>query len=101
MRTAEKTADMLLATGANPEGALWRVVGNPESALGLLADQVQVARGLLALHEATGEGRYLAAAQRIMGFAEARLADPVGGGFYDKPEAGDALGEGMKKLLKK
>ena len=92
LRAAEKTADMLLATGANPEGALWRVVGSPNSALGLLADQVQVARGLLALHEATGEGRYLAAAQRVMGFAEAHLADPVGGGFFDKPEAGDAVG---------
>ena len=92
LRAAEKAADMLLATGANAEGALWRVVGNPNSALGLLADQVPVTRGLLSLYEATGARRYLDAAQRVMAFAEAHLADPIGGGFYDRPESGDALG---------
>jgi uncharacterized protein len=92
LREAEKTADMLLTTGANSEGAMWRVVGNPDSTSGMLGDQVQVARGLLSLHEATGEGRYLDGARRVIGFAQAQLTDSLGGGFYDKPEAANALG---------
>jgi len=49
LRAAEKTADMLLATGANPEGAVWRVVGNPDSALGLLASKTVYKMGIDAL----------------------------------------------------
>ena len=46
-----------------------------------LADQVEMARGLLALHQVTGEARYLGAASDAMTLVRTEMAAP-GGGFY-------------------
>jgi uncharacterized protein len=46
-----------------------------------LADYAFLVRGLLALHEATGEARWLAAAAELGEEQEARLGDPDGGFF--------------------
>jgi uncharacterized protein YyaL (SSP411 family) len=46
-----------------------------------LADYAYLVRGLLALHEATGEGRWLQAAAELAAEQEERLGDPEGGWF--------------------
>ncbi|HVR11373.1 MAG TPA: DUF255 domain-containing protein [Thermoanaerobaculia bacterium] len=46
-----------------------------------LADYAFLVRGLLALHEATGEARWLASAAELTDEQAARLADPEGGFF--------------------
>ena len=51
------------------------------TAAGMIEDQAAMARAALALHEATGEVRYLAAAERLANAAEAAFADGHGG-FY-------------------
>ncbi len=99
---AEKTADMLLKAGADPEGALWRMVGNSAGPAGLLADQAYVARGLLDVHEATGNPRFLDGAKRVVAYVQKHLFDAEGGGFFDIPEGESGLGslsERQKSLV--
>ncbi len=52
-----------------------------------LDDYAYLVRGLLALHEATGERRWLTAAQRLAEEQERRLGDPRGGYFFSQPGA--------------
>jgi uncharacterized protein YyaL (SSP411 family) len=47
-----------------------------------LDDLAQLARGALALHEATGEGNYLAAAEKYVALADARYWDAGAGGYF-------------------
>jgi len=58
---------------------------------GLLSDYVFLVRGLLALHEATGEDRWLAAAAELTAEQIDRLGDPEGGGFFAAAESPDLL----------
>ncbi len=55
-----------------------------------LADYVFLVRGLLALHEASGEERWLTEAVRLSEEQQARLGDPRGG-FYSVGEQADVL----------
>jgi uncharacterized protein YyaL (SSP411 family) len=63
------------------------VVGEP---VGVLEDSGDVAEGLLALHQATGEPRWLDVAQGVLDVAVAHFPDGAGG-FYDTADDAEAL----------
>jgi uncharacterized protein YyaL (SSP411 family) len=79
---AARAADFLLAT-LRPEGGpllhAWR--GGQGKIAAYLADYAFLVRGLLALHQATGEARWLTAASELTGEQLRRLRDPEGGCF--------------------
>lgn len=58
----------------------------------LLGDQVYYGRAVLAAYQRTGERRFLERARRLQAYMESALADPEGGGFFDRPEEPKALG---------
>lgn len=59
---------------------------------GLLGDQATLARACLEALMHTGAAEWLERAKQIVVVAERTLADDVGGGFFDRPKAPDALG---------
>jgi uncharacterized protein len=59
------------------------------TAPGLIEDQAAMARAALALFEATGEGAYLAAAERLVAAADSVFADGHGGFFTTASDAAD------------
>ncbi|GAB3504541.1 thioredoxin domain-containing protein [Phytohabitans suffuscus] len=63
------------------------VVGEPA---GVLEDYGAVAEGFCALHQLTGEGRWLELAGRLLDAALAHFAAP-GGGFYDTADDAERL----------
>jgi uncharacterized protein YyaL (SSP411 family) len=80
---ASASAELLLGLHL-VEGRLRRssrdgVVG---AAAAVLDDHACLAEGLLALHQATGEPRWLAAATELLDTALARFADPASAGSY-------------------
>ncbi|SHL13736.1 hypothetical protein SAMN05443637_1192 [Pseudonocardia thermophila] len=90
---AVETADLLLRTHM-VDGRLRRssragVVG---AAAGVLDDHACLAEALLALHQATGERRWLAAAVDLLDVAVAHFADPAApGAFFDTADDAEAL----------
>jgi uncharacterized protein YyaL (SSP411 family) len=79
---AARAADFFLATLRPADGPLlhaWR--GGQGKIAAYLADYAFLVRGLLALHAATGEARWLAAAAELTGEQIRRLRDPMGGFF--------------------
>ncbi|WP_277211985.1 thioredoxin domain-containing protein [Isoptericola croceus] len=64
------------------------VVGAPA---GVAADHGDLAEGLLALHQATGEARWLSAAGEVLDVALEHFADSGGGGFYDVADDAERL----------
>src|SRR5205807_217621 len=56
------------------------VVGDP---VGVLEDYGDVSEGLLALHQVTGERRWLDLAGTLLGVACAHFGDSETGGFFD------------------
>ena len=62
------------------------------TAVGVLDDHGCLADGLLALHQATGEPRWLSAAEEVLDVALAHFADPTQpGSFYDTADDADSL----------
>jgi uncharacterized protein YyaL (SSP411 family) len=59
------------------------------TAPGLIEDQAAMIRAALALHEATGESRFLAVAERLANAARATFADGHGGFFTTAADASD------------
>jgi len=57
---------------------------------GVLEDYADLAEGLLALHQATGDGRWLEAAGRLLDVVLARFPDG-NGGFFDTADDAEAL----------
>ena len=90
---AAETAELLLRLHA-VDGRLRRssrggVVG---AAAGVLEDHACLADALLALHQATGEPRWLAAATDLLDTALQRFADPERpGSFFDTADDAEAL----------
>jgi uncharacterized protein YyaL (SSP411 family) len=79
---AARAADFMLGEMRPAGGPLlhaWR--GGRGKIAAYLADYAYAARALLALHEATGEPRWLAAAAELTDEQGGRLADPEGGFF--------------------
>lgn len=95
---ARRTADRLLAEGRAADGSFAHVVGRIEPS-GLLVDQAWMALALEVLHEATGEARYLEAAEATVAWADKHLWDGEGGGYFDRP-AGDGA-EGLAAVRDK
>jgi uncharacterized protein YyaL (SSP411 family) len=60
------------------------------TAAGVAEDYGDLAEGLLALHQATGEARWLQIAQQLLVVAMARFRDPDGG-FFDTADDAEAL----------
>jgi uncharacterized protein YyaL (SSP411 family) len=88
---AETTADLLLTTHV-VHGRLRRssragVVGQPAA---VLEDHADLAEGLLALHQATGQPRWLAAAGELLDTVLARFGDGRGG-FHDTADDAEQL----------
>ncbi|MFO0851490.1 MAG: thioredoxin domain-containing protein [Gemmataceae bacterium] len=85
---AVKGADFLLAKMTDKDGRLMRVwaaaPGEQPQARGpaFLEDYAQVAHGLLALHDATGDAKWLAAARKVTDAALTWHQDDKRGGFY-------------------
>ncbi|HEV8631538.1 MAG TPA: DUF255 domain-containing protein [Thermoanaerobaculia bacterium] len=87
---AAAAADFVLAA-MRPAGTLlhaWR--GSHAEVPAFLADYAYLVHGLLALHEASGEERWLTAALELTGEQSRRLAHPDGG-FYTAGESPDLL----------
>ncbi len=84
-------ADQLLSTHV-VDGRLRRTSrgGAVGDALGVAEDYGDLAEGLLALHQATGELRYLDAAGELLDVALARFADGSGG-FFDTGDDAEVL----------
>ena len=59
------------------------------TAAGMLEDQAAMTRAALALHEATGEVRFLAVAERLANAAQAAFADGHGGFYTTAADASD------------
>ena len=77
---AAGAAEAVLADFSAERG-LPRVLGDAASPPGVLADYAMVADGLLALYAATGEPRWLVAADAVAGQMIARFTDPESGGL--------------------
>jgi uncharacterized protein YyaL (SSP411 family) len=92
LRRAERAAHFVLARLLSEEGTLQRsyIAGQPREN-GVLDDYAFLADGLLALHEATGDARWLAAARRLADVMLARFEDGAGGGFFLTPEGSTLL----------
>jgi uncharacterized protein len=93
---AARAAGFVLAE-LRPEGRLlhaWRSGGAGERGAAkvpaMLGDYVWLVRGLLALHEATGEARWLAAAVELAEEQQRRLGD-VRGGYFVAAQRPDLL----------
>ncbi|HST47165.1 thioredoxin domain-containing protein [Jatrophihabitans sp.] len=64
--------------------------GSVSAAMGVAEDYGDLAEGLLALHQATAEPRWLAAAGELLEVALTRFADGAGG-FFDTADDAEAL----------
>ncbi|MEO6191782.1 MAG: thioredoxin domain-containing protein, partial [Thermoanaerobaculia bacterium] len=91
VQQAARAAEFILGT-MRPEGGpllhVWRAGQGKIAAY--LADYVFLVRGLLALHDATGEARWLDAARAITREQVERLRDPQGG-FFTAAASPDVL----------
>jgi uncharacterized protein YyaL (SSP411 family) len=96
--SALKTLDLLLTASFGEHTGMAHYIERPASSqsastvCGLINDQVYMARALLDAYAATGERRYLSAAERLMAIAKQRLYDDTGGGFWDIPAANGGIG---------
>ena len=92
LERARRAARFVLGRLQQPDGTLRRsyVAGQAREA-GVLDDYAMLADGLLALHDATGEARWLAAARGLADVLLARFQDKVGGGFFLTPEGSPLL----------
>jgi uncharacterized protein YyaL (SSP411 family) len=91
LQAATAAADLLLRVHL-VDGRLRRTSrdGRAGANAGVLEDYPDVAEGLLALHQATGEPRWLAAAGQLLDVVLARFADGSGG-FYDTADDAEVL----------
>jgi uncharacterized protein YyaL (SSP411 family) len=90
---AARAADFLIATHL-VDGRLRRTSrnGTVGTSAGVLDDYGCLADGLLALHQATGESRWLAVATDLLDTAVARFADPAASGaFFDTADDAERL----------
>lgn len=89
---AERAAHFVLARLMAEDGALRRsYIAGQSREDGVLDDYAFLADGLLALHVATGDARWLAAAQRLTDVMLARFEDRSGGGFFLTAEGSNLL----------
>ncbi|MBW8876152.1 MAG: DUF255 domain-containing protein [Acidobacteria bacterium] len=86
LAAAGRGADFVLARFRAKDGTLLHAWRRGEAKIpAFLDDYAFLIRGLLALHEATGQPRWLAEAERLAGEMESRLRDPRGGYYLTAP----------------
>ncbi|MCO1660039.1 thioredoxin domain-containing protein [Pseudonocardia humida] len=93
VRAAARAADLLLDLHV-VDGRVRRSSrgGRVGAAAGVLEDHACLADALLALHQATGEGRWLDAATRLLDLTLDHFADPARPGhFFDTADDAEAL----------
>ncbi|HTJ37282.1 MAG TPA: thioredoxin domain-containing protein [Dactylosporangium sp.] len=88
VRTAEFLAGVHLVDGRLRRVSRDGVVGEPA---GVLEDYGAVAEAFCAVHQATGDGRWLALAKQLLDVALERFRDPGSGGFFDTADDAEAL----------
>jgi uncharacterized protein YyaL (SSP411 family) len=91
-RAAERAADFVLQRLRREDGGLSRVhrLGTSQHA-GYLNDYAFLMRGLTVLHRATGEQRWLQAAQELSGEMVARFWDREAGGLFFAEAGGELI----------
>ena len=88
---ALRTLERLWSEAMTPGGGMRHRADHPGGPV-LLDDQVQAASAAIAAYQHTGDGRWLERSRALADFTLERLADKVGGGFYDSvPGAGAGL----------
>jgi uncharacterized protein YyaL (SSP411 family) len=89
---ASRCGELLATLHTGPDGRLWRTSrdGRRGDNAGVLDDYGCVATGYLALLGVTGDGRWLARAEGLLGQVLERFADGSGG-FYDTASDAEAL----------
>ncbi len=90
LRTIDRLRDELRATDGSMRHHL-DFDGQPQGG-GMLTDQASMGHGLLAAYAYTGDRAYYDAATMLADWLIANLFDPDAGGYYDRPNAGAALG---------
>jgi hypothetical protein len=96
---AVRLAEFLLRDLSAPDGGLLRSFRAGQAKIdGFADDYGAVADGLLALHEATGDLRWLEEARRLTETALERFDDPVAGGFFLAAAGGEQLVARTKDL---
>ncbi|MFG2038334.1 thioredoxin domain-containing protein [Dactylosporangium sp. NPDC048998] len=88
VRTAEFLAGTHLVGGRLRRVSRDGVVGEPA---GVLEDYGAVAEAFCAVHQATGDGRWLALAKELLDVALERFRDADSGGFFDTADDAEAL----------
>jgi uncharacterized protein YyaL (SSP411 family) len=82
-KLAERVADAVLEQLLDDEGRLYRTQGQGQPVLkAYVDDYANLIDGLVALHECTGEQRWLDEAERLMTLQLELFWDEAGGGFY-------------------
>ena len=83
LQAAVRLGDFLLDELSGPDGRLFRTWRSGRASIpGYLEDYADVAHGLIELHVATGDLRWLVAANRLARLAAKLFADETHGGFY-------------------
>ncbi len=89
---AERAADLLWSSSRRGPGRLWRVrLDGASSVEALLEDHASFAEGLLALHDATGEPRFLERALETLDGMIEQFWDPEAGGFFNGGPRADGV----------
>jgi hypothetical protein len=92
LRRAERAARFVLDRLRVDDGSLRRsYIAGQAREVALLDDYAFLADGLLALHEITGNPRWLAEAQALGDVLLERFEDPIAGGFFLTPEGSTLL----------
>lgn len=92
LAAATEAAEHLLHTHRTVEGAFLHGADDDPNGLYYLRDQAAMGWAMLALYRASGERRWLEAAQRVGAFMQARLEDRERGGFFAHTEDPAAVG---------
>ncbi len=90
---ARRATDRILDEHTTASGGLTHAAGtSQQEPLLYLRDQANMGRALLALHQLTGEAKYLARAQQLADVLLRDFQDPEHGGFYAQTADPDAVG---------
>ena len=94
MPFALKSIDRILDESYDPNtGVMYHYFSGGKPHLrGLLIDQIAFGDALVKAYEATGNGKYLEFAQRLMRYIDGTLLDTKNGGYYDSIPNSDSAG---------
>lgn len=83
LEIAKSAASFALKSLRKPDGTLFRTYGGGQAKLNAyLDDYAFLVNGLIAIHQATGDAQWLAAAKELTDIQIEQFWDPTSGGFY-------------------